>query len=331
MDIKTMDTKAFIDEYFSTLDEDTARKNKSTIDRPELYSFEKKIGKKLLEMNEDELLEMISTFQTYNQKVDGYRKIAFSSYPSLARWFKKLWEYYSDNYKFIRNPWYSAKLKGGYAREYLSQYIDVFSHDDYDNLINVINTQNSSDMSDYLECLVRLLYDGVENAKEIVNITEKEINFKTKSIYLPGHVIKLSDRTCTLLRRIHYIEEMQMGNAVLQMVSWHDSYIKFRCRKSNVDKIQEWSLSQMTVKVSQLLTTFLSQQFGKQIVIKQINMLGLSERLIAEFGFDKAKEYVMSKKNVENNYQLMKFMQENGYRSDVSRFKYDMIPYFCPN
>jgi hypothetical protein len=56
------DTASLLDEYFTTRPETTAKKIRGQIDRPELYAYEKEIGKPLVDMEAQEIAEMIKTF-----------------------------------------------------------------------------------------------------------------------------------------------------------------------------------------------------------------------------------------------------------------------------
>ena len=55
-------TKALMDEFFKDKypSEDTRKKIQPQIDRHEVYAYEQKIGKQLVEMNVDELFEMMN-------------------------------------------------------------------------------------------------------------------------------------------------------------------------------------------------------------------------------------------------------------------------------
>lgn len=55
-------TKELFDMFFNEKDKENAKKTRPQIDRPEVYEYEKKIGKQLIEMDVDELFEMISSF-----------------------------------------------------------------------------------------------------------------------------------------------------------------------------------------------------------------------------------------------------------------------------
>ena len=63
-------TKQLMEEYFAEQERQgkDVRRNQSQLDRPEVYAYEQKIGKQLVEFDADEILEMISTFQNKKNK-----------------------------------------------------------------------------------------------------------------------------------------------------------------------------------------------------------------------------------------------------------------------
>ena len=51
-------TQELFKRFFENKDPETVRKTRSQVDRPEVYAYEEKIGKQLVDMNEDELFEL---------------------------------------------------------------------------------------------------------------------------------------------------------------------------------------------------------------------------------------------------------------------------------
>ena len=330
MDIKTMDTKQFIDEFFEANTDINQNKTKKSIDRPEVYKFEKEKGKKLLEMNPDELLEMISTFKQKNSKHLG-RSIALSSYSMIAYMFRRLWEYYNEmSDSPIRNPWYSRKLKGAEARKYLAGSAEVMSKNDFDEIISDIHGAFDTEMANYLECVVLLFFYGIQRPAEIPMIKEPDINFKSRTIYLYGRSIKISDRALYLLQYVHKLNAMPGFKYDFVAASWHDSYFKFIIRESNLADFQNTDINKLSIKLSQLFTR-ITKEIGKNILPGQVYNLGLYLRLVDKYGEDDASIMVMSLRDEKSNHKLMEFMDENGYKDSVTRFKYIMIPYFQNN
>ena len=57
-------THELFDKFFEGKDPETVRKTRPQVDRPEVYAYEIKVGKQLVEMNEEELFAMICSFPT---------------------------------------------------------------------------------------------------------------------------------------------------------------------------------------------------------------------------------------------------------------------------
>lgn len=58
-------TKQLMEEYFAEQEKlgRDVRRRKSQLERPELYAYEKTIGKQLVEFDADDILGMIATFE----------------------------------------------------------------------------------------------------------------------------------------------------------------------------------------------------------------------------------------------------------------------------
>lgn len=112
-----IETKQLIDEYF---DEQVrqgkdVRKSKNQLDRPELYAYEQKIGKQLVEFDADEILEMISTFQNKKNKfayAEEGPKMSANSYKRYISGYKQIFLFYVRKYELVRSPYDDPKLKG---------------------------------------------------------------------------------------------------------------------------------------------------------------------------------------------------------------------------
>ena len=61
-------TKELFDEFFTNYHSEAAKTNRTMVDRPEVYAYEEKIGKQLVDMSVDELLEMLRTFHDTQRK-----------------------------------------------------------------------------------------------------------------------------------------------------------------------------------------------------------------------------------------------------------------------
>lgn len=326
MDIRTMDTRAFIQEFLDSLPDSTREKVYRRIDRPEVYKYEEKIGKKLLEMDVDDLFGLILEFES--SKVDNPRSISYLSYESLASTYRHLWDYYSDNYELIRNPWNNPAMKGTNAKKRLAKLVDVFNKEKFDDLIKKIREYYDGENEIYIECIVLLYYDGFADTEEIIGTKEHMINSKTATVYLPNKTIHLSDRCFSLLRHINSLDEVPGWRGDFKMVSYHDSYLKFAVRPSNVSSFQDTELRSVKAKITQVFSIKLAKDLGITVAPRTIYLLGFYERMKAKFGYERTKELICSLRNAEENQMLMDFARENGgYFVSVTSMKNYLIPF----
>ena len=89
-------TKQLFDMFFAQKDENTAYKTRPQIDRPEVYAYEKKIGKQLVDMDVDELFEMILTFNGDRRAANTSYSISYSSYDQIASLYRTFFNFYID-------------------------------------------------------------------------------------------------------------------------------------------------------------------------------------------------------------------------------------------
>lgn len=320
-------TKELMDEFFASHDGDTIIRMRSQVDRDELYEYEKKIGKQLIEMNVDELFEMIMSFKANNRKNAKFM-VSHSSYAQISYLFRAIFNYYIDNVEVVRNPFNDPRMKGREANKRLAQNRDTLTWDFVKEILGYIHRDFEQDKADYIECIIQLFYNGFSNVEEIVNLTKDDINFKNKTVLLRGRTVQLSDRCYDLLVKVHNMDILDGWRGDFLMASWHGNYFKYPIRPKN-----EYDFADKTsIGVGSILNRYLSENVNKKYDTKfnyhNLFYLGFFDHVAAKVGRERANELVTSYRSSEDATELMEFANNYGVRIDnVSHLKRALQPY----
>lgn len=324
----TISTKELFKVFFEGKSEDTIRKTKAQFDRPEVYAYEEKIGKQLVEMNEDELFNMICSFNNNKSAVRNGIKVGSASFKKYVSGFRLIFEFYIDNYEVIKNPFNSAKFKGIRMEALLSDNKDRFTKKQLEEIINKLYSKYSNKYANYCELILRLFYDGFSEAQEIVNMKEDQINFRRKEVRLTGRTVKLSDRCFELLATIHSMEAIEGARTDFYMMSWHNSYFKFVVRPKESVNFQNKDAVSVARKINFLLFSRVAKEFEIDINYRKLYLLGFYDALVEKYGEERAKEIIMSKRNPNDNKDLTTTMSEYGLIiNDITYLKQNLVQF----
>lgn len=305
-------TKELFDKYFEDKDPETVRKTRSQCDRPEVYEYEIKIGKQLVDMNEEELFEMICSFNNKKSAVRGGLKVSGGSFRKYVSAFRLIFQFYIDNYEVIRNPFYSTKFKGIQADALLADNKGRFTHQQYEEIIEKLHGRYDPERADYYELLMRMFYEGFYDAQEIANLKEEQINFRRKEVRLPGRTIKLSDRCFELLTKIHEIEIMDGLRSSFYMIAWHNGYFKFVIRPNEANDFQNKDLTYLGRKINTILFKKISSEFNVDIGYRKLYLLGFYDTLVKRYGEERTKQIITSFRVAKDVNDLEIVMNEYG-------------------
>lgn len=305
-------TKELFDKYFEDKDPETVRKTRSQFDRPEVYEYEIKIGKQLIDMNEEELFEMICSFKNKKSAVREGLKIGGGSFRKYVSTFRLIFQFYIDNYEVIRNPFHSTKFKGIQADALLADNKDRFTYKQYEDIIEQLHGKYDPERADYYELIMRLFYEGFSEAKEIADLKEDQINFRRKEIRLPGRTIKLSDRCFELLTKTHEMEIMDGLRSNFYMMSWHNGYFKFVVRPNEASDFQNKDLTYLGRKINTILFRKISSEFNMDIGYRKLYLLGFYDTLVKRYGEERTKQIITSVRVSKDVSDLEIVMSEYG-------------------
>lgn len=305
-------TKTLFDEYFKGKSDETIRKTRPQVDRPEVYDYEAKIGKQLVDMNEDELFDMICSFNNKKSAVRDGIKVGSGTFKKYVSNFRLIFQYYIDNVDVIRNPFNSEKFKGIQADALLADNKNRFTYKQLEEIIDKLHNMYDRKHADYYELIIRLFYDGFADAQEIAALKENQINFRKMEVRLPGRTIKLSNRCFELLTAVHDMQIMEGSRTDFYMLSWHNGYFKFVVRPKESDAFQNKDLTYLGRKINTTLFTKVSKECGIDIGYRKLYLLGFYDALVNRYGEERTKEIITSIRVSKDVSDLAAVMNEYG-------------------
>ena len=232
-------TKELFDEFFTNYHSEAAKTNRTMVDRPEVYAYEEKIGKQLVDMSVDELLEMLRTFHDTQRKNTNFM-IGHSSYEQISSLFRQIFNYYIDHYEVIKNPFYDSRMRGREAIKYLAQGTEPMTWSYVEDIISKIHRDYAQDKADYIECIMQLYYNGFSCAEDIIYLKENMIDVRNRRIMFQGRTTQtLSKRCWELLHQVHNMTKLDGWRGDYLMKEWRGGYFKYPIRpkqESELDK-----------------------------------------------------------------------------------------------
>lgn len=322
-------TKELFDAYFSKLEKSVQQKTRSQVDRPEVYIYESKIGKQLIDMNVDELFEMIMTFRNNRDSDDKNYIVAYNSYTQISSLYRSIWNFYIDNYEVIKNPWYDKRMRGVTASKRLMENKKAYTIEDFNAVLNKIEEYYSdADRVCYLECILLLFLEGFYNAEEIVDLTEDMIDFYSNEIKFKNKTIKLSNKCMGYLKHVHKLKSIEGWRGELSVVPYRNGYFKYIIRKKEEEGFQDRKKGDILEIINRRIAHDINDKLNEKINYKLVFYLGFYMRLSREVGSDRAKELVLSVRNSQDAKELMDFAQKDGLEIyNISHLKKNLLPY----
>lgn len=298
-------TKELFDRFFEEKDESNARKTRPQIDRPEVYEYEEKIGKQLIEMDVDELFEMILSFRGNRSMNTSSFSVSYSSYDQIASMYRSLFNYYIDNIEVIKNPFNDKRMRGTQAVQRLAKSKEPFNKELVDRIIENLHKDFEPEHAMYYECIMLLFYNGFAKAEEIVLLDEDMISRKDRTVRLPGRTITLSERCFELLEHVHQMETIEGWRGDFAMVPWQGHYFKYIVRPKKANELQSRDMSEIANVINRAIIVNVKNKYGVDINYRLLYLLGFYESLKERYGNERAKELVVSVRNSEDAADLM--------------------------
>lgn len=322
------DTATLLNEYFATRPESTVRKIRGQIDKPELYAYEKEIGKSLVDMSPEEIAGMIRSFIN-KQNISSTYKISYRTYDSLLSFFRDFFNWYIDNYEVIKNPCNDKKIKGRNAVAlFADEKEDTFNKSKMEEIISRIRNSQIEEYADYEEAIIRMFYEGFPEALDIVNLKEKDINHKKKTAIVGGREIQLSDRLYELLVKIHNMESIPAHRGSYLMLSYDDSYFKFPTRERYKDEFNERPPEYWAGHISRVFNRDIRNKLDLNINARTLYLRGFYDYLVKQIGQEETDRLVLSYRNSDDTRKIMALAKDYGIaEQNVTILKKVLLPF----
>lgn len=324
-------TKELLDGYFESIKDTGAniKKLRAMIDKPELYDYEKEIGKELIDMDVDDLFGLVK--RLYNNTKDG-KKISFmtshNSYDSFASLLRAIFNYYIDTVQPIKNPLYDKRMKGVEAARRLSEGTEAFTKEMVDDIISKLHADYEVDKADYVEMIMLMYYCGFETAAEIVDLKEEMIDHRERTVDLPGRTIQLSNRLHKLLVKFDKMNEIQ-GWRTDSLVPYNGGYFKFLVKPSKVDTFDERPKAFVCDMINRVIATHVNYKYNTKINYSSLYWLGFYDYLVKTYGQEETDNLIDSYKDFEAATKILGAAKDYGLQTkfNVTRIKTYLRPF----
>lgn len=309
-------TRELVGRYLQTLPDTTSYKIKTYLDREDVYIYEEKINKPLVEMNSEEVYDMFLSFRntkfTTSEKGKKPFRMSIRTYQMLVSIYRIFFDWYIDNVKVIKNPLNDKRLSGGNLIARLNEGREVFDKEKLENIIKQIHVEKEEFYAKYCECILRMFYEGFASAKEIVLLKEENISHRRKIVSLQGKIIKLSDRLYQLLVELHNWESVEMQRGKYVLVSWNDSYFKFLTREKKVTDFAKKDIYGITTIVMRYVSKNIRDEMGIDIDTDTIYYRGFYDFLVDKYDENYAIKLVKAVRSPEHTKVLLNCALEYG-------------------
>lgn len=303
-------TEQLMKEYFAEQERQgkDVRRNQSQLDRPEVYAYEQKIGKQLVEFDADEIMEMISTFQNKKNKfayAEEGPKMSANSYKRYISGYKQIFLFYVKHHELVRSPYDDPKLKGINIHIHRAESRDRLTWEKVEGILNRLSTKYEYERACYFELIIRLFYDGFANAQEVINMKEADINTRRREVTVPGRIVRLSERTYQLLLENRKATQMDVHRTKMDMMSWHGSYMKFFVHNGRVSDFSAIDAISVARKITVPISSTIPKDFGISLSFRRLYLLGFYDYLVRNTSEERAKEMILAKSSPAAQEEFM--------------------------
>lgn len=310
MNMAVITTEQLMKEYFTEQERHgkDVRRNQSQLDRPEVYAYEQKIGKQLVEFDADEILEMISTFKNKKNKfayAEEGPKMSANSYKRYISGYKQIFLFYVKHHELVRSPYDDPKLKGINIHIHRAESRDRLTWEKVEGILNRLSTKYEYERACYFELIIRLFYDGFANAQEVINMKEADINTRRREVTVPGRIVRLSERTYQLLLENHKATQMDVYRTKMDMMSWHGSYMKFFVHNGRVSDFSAIDVISVARKITVPISSTIPKDFGISLSFRRLYLLGFYDYLVRNTSEERAKEMILAKSSPAAQEEFM--------------------------
>ena len=321
-------TTELLNNYFASIEGTPAAKQKPVIDKPELYAYEQKIGKELIDMDVDDLFGLINEINNKKNGKDIPFMTAHYSFDHLTVLLRAIFNFYIDTVEPIKNPLYDKRMRGKEATKRLAQNKITLRFDYIQHIIDKVHQDaNSEDRADYVELIMLMYYSGFENAEEIVNLKGNEINHRNRTVALQGRTVQLTDRCYELLQKFDGIDELNKWRTYF-LTTYRGGYFKFIVQEKQLNNFDDRDFRSVCNMLNRQISVMVNQPYNTKINYSILYWLGFYDYVVKKYGEQETNRMLLSFRNSDDVTRLMSCAREYGIKVDnISHLKRFLRPF----
>lgn len=321
-------TRELLDRYRESVAGTYVEKTIVQIDKPELFDYEKKINKELIDMGVDDLFGLFFELRNKRKGKEVKHMISHSSFDQISTLLRSIFEFYIDNVQPIKNPLNDKRMKGKEAAKRLAQGREIFRWKTVEEIIKNLHRDFDEDRADYIELILLLFYNGFAKAEDIVTLKADMINHHNKTVKLPERIVHLSDRCYELLIKFDELDAIAGWRGDYILASWQGSYFKFIVRPSQEAGLNDRPKTAMCDIINRCIANNVNDKYDTKINYHILYMLGFYEFIVGKHGDEKTNAMITSYRDSDDVAELMSLAEEYGLQVDnISHLKRYLRPF----
>ena len=297
-------TKQLINRYFKSIEGTPAEKQRAIIDKTELYDYEEKIGKELIDMDVDDLFGLINELNNKKNGKDIPFMTAHYSFDHLTVLLRAIFNFYIDTVEPIKNPLYDKRMKGKEATKRLAQGKETLRFDYVQSIINKVHNDTTEDRADYVELIMLLYYSGFENAEEIATFKGSAINHRNRTVAMTGRTVQLTDRCYELLQKFEGIDELVEWRTYY-LITYRGGYFKFIVQEKQLAEFDDRDIRSICNMINRQISVYVNQPYNTKINFSILYWLGFYDSIVKKYGEKETNRMLLSFRNSDDVTKLM--------------------------
>lgn len=320
-------TEQLLNGYFKSIEGTPAEKQRAIIDKTELYDYEKKIGKELIDMDVDDLFGLINELNNKKNGKDIPFMTAHYSFDHLTVLLRAIFNFYIDTVEPIKNPLYDKRMKGKEATKRLAQGKETLRFDYVQSIINKVHNDTTEDRADYVELIMLLYYSGFENAEEIATFKGSAINHRNRTVAMTGRTVQLTDRCYELLQKFEGIDELVEWRTYY-LTTYRGGYFKFIVQEKQLAGFDDRDIRSICNMINRQISVYVNQPYNTKINFSILYWLGFYDSIVKKYGEEETNRMLLSFRNSDDVTKLMNCARDYGVKVDnISHLKRFLRPF----
>ena len=272
--MSTYTTKEIFDEFFETTTDDCKRKVRPSVDRPELYVYEEKVGKQFYAFTTDEVYDMLQTFQSLSKSKNV--PLRPRTFVILIGWYRRICDsFFGKHPDCVHiNPYRGKDMTQEAITRRVIGWGKSLDIDKVNDVITIMYKEMFLTVALYNDCLINLFLCGISSSEEIASIKEDDVDFDNHVITINDRAVVITDRCAELLHKVHAMSEMEGGRRNFNMLPWRGSYLRFASKENAV-----FSLDSRTPRE---MAQYINIRFQN---IRKVTEIDITPRKVFELGF----------------------------------------------